>query len=53
MDLHTAERILEVEVEEGQRQNEVVERKGRKGLKTSRRLEGEESVKGEGEGVEE
>jgi len=36
---------VSVEVEEGQRQNEVVEKKGREGLKTSRRLEGEGSVK--------
>lgn len=40
-------------MEDGQRQNEVVERKRRKGLKTSRRLEGEGSVKEEGEGAEE
>lgn len=38
---------------EGQRQNEVGERNARKGLKTSRSLEEERSVKGEGKGVEE
>lgn len=35
----------------GWRQNEVVEKQWEKGLKTSRKLEGEGSVKEEGEGV--
>lgn len=41
-------------MEEGQRQNEVAEMKGRKGVKNKQeRLEGRGSAKGEGRGVEE
>lgn len=45
---------LILEVEEGPRQNEVVERRGRKGVKNKQeRLQGEGSAKEEGKGVEE
>lgn len=45
---------LILEVEEGPRQNEVVERRGRKGVKNKQeRLQGEGSAKEEGKGAEE